>query len=335
MAPAAVKIDDDSCVAEVRRVAVAAARDEGLTEDAIGAVGLVATEAASNIRKHARIGEVHISRLSRFESPGVELLCLDRGPGMSDIESCLADGYSTAGTAGGGLGAIARHSAEFDVYSEPGKGTVVLARIRDARTAGAARAWSIGAISKPLEGEEACGDAWAVHYDGAGCKVILADGLGHGPFAADAAQTATSAFEGTPDLSPGVLVEAVHRALRGTRGAAVAIAALDGSGGLRYAGLGNISGIILGGQRPQYMLSHNGTAGHSASRVQEFKYALPASGFIVMHSDGLTTSWNLAAYPGLSRRHPAIIAATLYRDASRGRDDVCVVVVKEAPDGTS
>jgi hypothetical protein len=53
---------------------------------------------------------------------------------------------------------------------------------------------------------------------------------------------------------------------------------------------------------------------------------LPPSGLVIMHSDGLSSSWNLEAYPGLSRRHPALIAATLYRDASRGRDDVCVVV---------
>jgi hypothetical protein len=46
----------------------------------------------------------------------------------------------------------------------------------------------------------------------------------------------------------------------------------------------------------------------------------------VMHSDGLNTNWSVDTYPGLLRRHPAVIAGVLYRDAARGRDDACVVV---------
>ena len=60
---------------------------------------------------------------------GVEILALDKGPGIRDLERSLRDGYSTAGGAGTGLGAISRLSSEFDVYSPPGKGTALLARI--------------------------------------------------------------------------------------------------------------------------------------------------------------------------------------------------------------
>jgi hypothetical protein len=48
-----------------------------------------------------------------------------------------------------------------------------------------------------------------------------------------------------------------------------------------------------------------------------------------MHSDGLATHWNLDQYPGLSGRHPSLIAGVLYRDFTRGRDDVTVVVAKK------
>jgi hypothetical protein len=50
----------------------------------------------------------------------------------------------------------------------------------------------------------------------------------------------------------------------------------------------------------------------------------------VMHSDGLSTHWSLDDYRGLRQRHPAIVAAVLYRDFSRRRDDVTVVVGREA-----
>ena len=41
---------------------------------------------------------------------------------------CLTDGYSTAGTPGTGLGAVRRLANEFDIYSAPGEGTIVMAR---------------------------------------------------------------------------------------------------------------------------------------------------------------------------------------------------------------
>ncbi|SAK57010.1 hypothetical protein AWB76_02388 [Caballeronia temeraria] len=48
-----------------------------------------------------------------------------------------------------------------------------------------------------------------------------------------------------------------------------------------------------------------------------------------MHSDGLNTRWELSRYPGLSMRHPSLIAAVLYRDHARGDDDVTVLVARE------
>ena len=77
------------------------------------------------------------------------------------------------------------------------------------------------------------------------------------------------------------------------------------------------------------MVSHNGTAGHSAGRIQEFTYPVPPQATIVMFSDGLGSHWDLAAYPGLAQRSPALIAGVLYRDFSRRRDDVTVVVARE------
>jgi hypothetical protein len=99
-----------------------------------------------------------------------------------------------------------------------------------------------------------------------------------------------------------------------------------------YAGLGNIAGAILltnGGRHN--LVSHNGTAGHTAARIQEFSYPVPGDSIVVMYSDGLTGHWDLTAYPGLRTRSPTIIAAVLYRDFSRRRDDVTVVVAKERP----
>jgi hypothetical protein len=122
----------------------------------------------------------------------------------------------------------------------------------------------------------------------------------------------------------------VHAALRSTRGAAVAIVAVDADRRLAtFCGLGNIGAVVISADGSRHsMVSQNGTAGHRASRIQEFSYPLSARAMIVMFSDGLASHWDLAAYPGLLTRQPSIIAGVLYRDFSRGRDDLTVVVVK-------
>ena len=313
-------------------MAIALANEEGLDAACAANAGLIATEMATNLLKHAREGEIQIARLSPQGFPGLDLLSIDRGPGILDLQKCFADGFSTAGTPGTGLGAVARNSGVFDAYSEHGKGTVIMSRIvgRGKRADNLEDGLIIGSAGRPVSGEEVSGDSWAVRESPQASFFIVADGLGHGVHAAQASQEAISAFRTSFETTPAAILQRVHRALRGTRGAAVAIAKVDRKERrIYYAGIGNISGLILGSAKAQQMISHNGTAGHEALRFQEFVYPFPESAILIMHSDGLTTSWNLDAYPGIRRHHPAIIAATLYRDATRKRDDVCVVAAKE------
>ena len=97
---------------------------------------------------------------------------------------------------------------------------------------------------------------------------------------------------------------------------------------MRYAGLGNIAGAIVGDAPVRHMVSHNGTAGHEARKFEEFTYPWPEGALVVVHSDGLATHWDLGRYPGLMQREPSLVAGVLYRDFSRRRDDVTVVVVR-------
>ncbi len=303
------------------------AREAGLDLQRTADAGLAATELATNLWKHAKEGELHVSRLPDHHGPGIDVLSIDRGPGIASIAQCLKDGYSSSGTNGTGLGAISR-CAHFDAYSQPGKGTVILARIH---VSGAEKNGMVVSFSgRPLAGEETSGDAWAVREQGVVSVFIVADGLGHGIRAAEASAEAISAFRTSTDTEPVLLLDRVHRALRGTRGAAVAIARVDRKERrVRYAGIGNISGAVIGTEKTQFMISHNGTAGHETIRFQEFVYPFPHGAILIMHSDGLATSWNLSSYPGLETHHPAVIAGTLYRDSSRNRDDVCVIVARD------
>jgi hypothetical protein len=172
-----------------------------------------------------------------------------------------------------------------------------------------------------------CGDGWSVEVGRHHAAMIVADGLGHGLLAAEAAAAAVGVFSEDPLRNPAVALEEIHRALRPTRGAAVAVAAIEFERDMVvYSGLGNIVGSIVADNSRRNLVSHNGTAGHAAARINDYSYPIPQHSMLVLHSDGLGTHWNPADYPGLWTSDPSIVAGVLYRDFTRRRDDVTVVV---------
>jgi anti-sigma regulatory factor (Ser/Thr protein kinase) len=340
MTSTAFDVHDSSQVSAPRREASALAMRLGFSDTRAGQTSLVVTELATNLVKHAREGQIVLRGL---ENNGLEVLAIDRGPGFHNIGEALRDGHSTSGTLGAGLGAIARQSDEFTVFTHQPRGTVIACRLWARSRSDAndsverdvpAEGFRIGAVSVAMSGESVCGDAWAAQLGPQRASVVVADGLGHGVLAAEAATAATAVFERAPGRPPADVVGAIHDALRATRGAAVAVVNVDiGERLVRYAGLGTISGMIVTPDEKRVALvSHNGTAGHIARRVQEFAYPLLRDAVLVLHSDGLTAQWNPADYPGLWGRDPALIAAVLYRDCNRRRDDSTIVVVSTRRD---
>jgi len=315
-------IGESSAIGAVRRGAQRLATEVGLCEASTGRIGIVATELATNVLRHGGGGELLVQAIQGSASMTLEIIAIDRGPGMSNLQECLRDGYSSGPTPGTGLGAVRRLSDEFDIASVPNKGTVVMSRIGGGPTG------RFGAICIPLQGETECGDAWRLACDeNEQCALIVIDGLGHGPSAAQVAQIAARTFGNNPFDSPVAQIECTHQALTGTRGAAVACAVWATGHSLRYAGVGNISGRLIGPDGNRGLVSHNGTLGFQLHRVQQFEYPLSARDLVIMHSDGLSARWELAEQFGLQNHHPAVIAATLYRDHGRARDDATVVVV--------
>jgi len=184
-------------------------------------------------------------------------------------------------------------------------------------------------VALPLSSEEVCGDAWAVSVSGDVRTVLMADGLGHGPAAAEAARAAVEGFLRDPLAPVETLLRMLHGLLRPTRGAAVAVARVDeGRGELRYGGVGNISASISAPAGQRSLISHNGILGHEARKFQEIVYPWPPAALLVLHSDGLTTQWKLDDVPGLRQRDTATIAALLVRDFARGRDDASAFVLR-------
>ncbi len=332
-----IGVRDTTQTAEARRNAAQLAARLGFDETETGNLGLVVTEAAKNLLKHAGGGDLILRGIDEGGAAIVEMLAIDSGPGIQDVARSFEDGYSTAGTPGTGLGAISRLSSMHDIYTRPREGTALLAQV--ARRGPHSRAmphqgnrFRVGVVSVPHPAEPVCGDAWSfAESQGLGGRVLVADGLGHGLLAADAARMAVRVAGEHREESGVLLMERIHLALRPTRGAAVAIADLDlPSGQVRFTGLGNIAGTIVSPDGAvRHLVSHPGTAGHEVRKIAEFTYGWEPGSTLIMHSDGLSTHWSLERYPGLLSRHPSLAAAVLYRDFNRRRDDVTVVVVQE------
>lgn len=314
-----IYVDDESAIGEGRRAAQRVAGDLDLDETLIGQVGIVASELATNLWRHAGGGEVLIQAIGTQ----VEVLTIDRGDGMKGGNRCMVDGYSTGGTAGHGLGAVRRLASEFDFYSQPGHGTVVMARL------GRGQPVSFGAVCVALRGEVRCGDTWRLVYDGEDIAACVVDGLGHGISAAEAAQLMAEAFAAAPLEEPRAILERAHSRMSGSRGAAGACSRLRASRALSYAGVGNISGHWLSDGASRGLVSHSGILGVQTRRVQQFEYPPEPNTLLVMHSDGVSARWDLHRNPGLMCRHPAIIAGILYRDHGRPKDDATVLVVRQ------
>ena len=293
-----------------------------------GQLGIVVTEMARNLALHGGGGEMLLTPWREGAAAGMDVLALDTGPGIADVAEAMADGFSTGGTPGTGLGALSRLADTLQIYSAPGKGTAVFARVlRSDESLAGEPSPLVSAINLPIAGESVCGDAWDSHLEQGRSLYLLADGLGHGPVAHEAAEEAVAAFRKHAAKTPKEILQAIHFALAKTRGAAIAIAEiLHPRGEVRYAGSGNIASVILGGQQARSLVSMNGTPGHNLGTVQEFMYPWTPGDLLVMHSDGLGTRWNLKDYPGLRTRHPGLIAGVLFRDFSRKRDDASILV---------
>jgi len=321
-------VDNPGAAGIVKRVALDSARRLGLNEQRIGELAIGVSELASNLHKHADNGWIAVRCLRAARAGGVEIVAVDSGPGMADAVLSQRDGQSTAGTLGIGLGAVARLPTVVDGYSQPGSGTVITAQFWPAGVSPVpSRAEG---LSRPLTGEKVCGDRFSVRVHDQTVLLLVADGLGHGPLAAAASAAAVDAFQQTSLDAPGAIVEHLHRTLSYTRGAAVSVARIEART-VWFAGLGNVTGVAVwpDGER-RGMVAMPGIVGHQARQVREFSYSVDGDAAIVLHSDGVTDRWSVRDYPGLLRRSPLTIAATLLRDGGQRRDDACVAVAKAA-----
>jgi len=329
-------VRESSEIGYVRRKAAQISEALGFDSTLAGQVAIIVTEMGTNLIRHAEGGELVINSLLRDGSWGIEILSLDQGKGMRNLQQCMADGFSTGTSPGTGLGSIQRQATEFDIFSHPELGTAILASVWPRGKAPRPGDLFTGGVCLAFPGETQSGDAWSViHPSPHAYKFLVADGLGHGDKAAEASREAVTVFERAENISLSTTIGKIHQALRKTRGAAVGISEIDlEKGSLTFSGVGNISATLCTPPLQKGIPSSNGIVGHTIHKTSDFLFAWGKDDVLILHSDGLQTRWNLnqnPAYIGLTLHHPTLLAGVLYRDFRRSNDDCTVVAVKQNP----
>ena len=188
----------------------------------------------------------------------------------------------------------------------------------------------VAGASRPFPGESANGDAWRVDWHAGVCRIVLVDGLGHGPAAEAVARAASDALGAHPALDPLASLTLVHRALAGTRGAVASVASLDPEARqLTFAGVGNVEGRLHQHGRSHHPIVYRGVLGATLRTVRPFVLPLERDWLLVLYSDGVSPRLDVAdIYAQHGAMDLATVAECVLDRWGRGSDDATVVLAR-------
>ncbi|MFD1587533.1 ATP-binding protein [Halorientalis brevis] len=320
----------------VRKAAEDVATDVGFDETGAAEVGIVAAELSTNVLKHAGTGEVTIEHVTDDDRDGVRIESLDAGPGIDDVDAAFADGASTVGTLGRGLGAVNRLMDQVTVAApgEPDYGTHVVADrwLRPTYEATTPCPLGFGAASRPKSPGTSNGDSFIIKRWNDTALVGVIDGLGHGPKAHDAAIAAKGYVERHYDRSMESIFTGTERACRGTRGVVMALARFDWAAeSVTFASVGNIN-CKVDGPADLSIVPRRGVLGSNGPDPVVTTSSWTPDSRMVLFSDGMVSHWDWAEYDALFQEPATVTARKLLAQLGKDHDDATVVVATAGPD---
>lgn len=188
--------------------------------------------------------------------------------------------------------------------------------------------WAAAQAAKTSE--SVCGDGYLLRRAGNRLMVALADGVGSGPGAREAANACLEALAAVSFGAIAELFETAHDRLRGTRGAALAVALIDlEKAAVEWAALGDVEGVICGllpgGNDSVTIMQKGGILGMDSPRVLSQTQPFPPGYALVLASDGVSRRFR-QALPN-ARTPPQEWAAACLGTYGNERDDRTVLAV--------
>lgn len=301
---------------------------------------LVASELVSNNVKHA--GGRGMIQVWQQPGPVLDLVALDFGPGIANLNLAEEDGYSTASTLGKGLGSIRRLSDELLVYTQPENpgrirkwsGTVFLARFFPGDEKGCASenilpGFQVGLFSRSLSDLRYNGDRIYLRQDGNRLRWLHLDGLGHGELAQEATTNLAPQLARGDD--PAAVLEAVDLQLSESRGAVAIVGEIDlGQNKAQVIGVGDMHAHLYDRDQISNIPFAPGILGREHRTSSMFHADFGKKSLVVSASDGIRRNWDTANFVGLFNQHPQLIAYTLGNIMGRISDDqsICVLTME-------
>ncbi|MCL4531982.1 MAG: ATP-binding protein [Actinobacteria bacterium] len=317
----------------MRQVAGSMASRIGFEERAVEEIILVVSELATNLVKHAGGGVLTLTPLSSPD--GIEIESLDGGPGIPLPGPAIADGFSTAGSLGYGLGTVNRLMDNLEITTPPnGRGARLVCRRAVRPDGGTAGPFPLtfGVASRPYPGMAVNGDAFVIKRRGHTALAGIIDGLGHGQAAHLAAETARQYVETHFEQPLDALFRGTALACGSTRGVVMALARFDcDSWKLTFASVGNVEARVFGSSQSMGLMVRRGVIGLNAPSPIVTEHPWQASFTMVLHSDGLRTHWRWEDFPNPEGRSAEIIARDLLKALAKENDDATVMVVRGNP----
>lgn len=348
---ARVRVHDDGAVLLAAGAARRAAVEQGLSGTLPERAAECAGELARGLALHSVRGAVYIQPLAL--RPGLDIVAVGADPEPGGPPGAGPDGdgagrWPAAASPGGtaaadpgplpGLGTVRRLADDVVLRVAPGRGTAVCARLR-APAPGPpdgsrqAAAPEVGTLRLPVDGESSCGDAWALEAapgDGT-LTAMVADGLGHGPAAAAAAELAVRTLRHSPGLPLPRLMCAVHEALRSTRGAAVGLLRRTPDGAVEHCAVGNVRAYVVGHDGVRHRFgAQPGVVGWNMPAPVAQRLPDARGGTLLLHSDGVDGGWARSPGPELTRLPAPLLPVVLAHEHRAARDDVTVLAVAPA-----
>jgi len=331
--PQTISVCHESDVGAARRAAKTLAEKLGFDPTTGEEIALAVIELATNLVKYAQHGQLTLTPLEQSSRVGLELVSQDSGPGIPDVERALANGFTTSGSCGMGLGAVNRLMDEFDIQSRPGAGTRVVCRKwrRDYAVSLERCPLAFGVASRPRTFGVVNGDAFVIKPWAKSVLAGVIDGLGHGPFAHRAAQTARQYVESHFDQPLDQIFRGTARACRATRGVVMALVRFDWEiDRVHVASVGNIEVRVFPSSETPRFAVRRGVIGLNAPGAVVAEAPWNRNAIMVIQSDGLRTHWRWDEFPDLPSQSAAAAAESLLRALAREQDDATVIVVRTA-----
>lgn len=184
------------------------------------------------------------------------------------------------------------------------------------------------AIVRPMFGQSVSGDDAFVIEVKPGFLAVIIDVLGHGEQANALAASIHGYVVDHASSSPSDLLLQVHRHCRGSRGAAVGFCFIDASSGsLRFAGVGNITFRRFGSLESR-LVSRDGVVGGTMRTPVDEKLQVSNGDVVVLHTDGVASHFEAAAYPRILLDPPRLVAATILHRFGKSHDDASCLVLR-------